>query len=318
MKNSLKALLVFGLVAGLLLSAGCKQYNVEVTMNGDGTGTRTVKLTAATIGENDLDVSLEQLRALFGLEEDRGWKMQREVKKTDEGEETDKYIFTLDSKAKRISSWQAMSGDIDARGTLDKGPLEDVSFHNEIEVERIDGNIITYRETLTWSNLKENVNDMTVAVFRKDMAHAFPFLSQQELDKIEYFTAGIIAIAWYAEEVDEDKITDEMYETSAADYIEHIIRKNHPDEDLSGILSVIKRTFDDEGEAQLDNFLKEKLPGAYLAGHTSIAFTITMPGEIIETNATHVEGNTAVWKYDMMLVSFNHPVELFVKAKVEK
>ena len=318
MKNSLKALLVFGLVAGLLLSAGCKQYNVEVTMNGDGTGTRTVKLTAATIGENDLDVSLEQLRALFGLEEDRGWKMQREVKKTDEGEETDKYIFTLDSKAKRISSWQAMSGDIDARGTLDKGPLEDVSFHNEIEVERGDGNTITYRETLTWSNLKENVNDMTVAVFRKDMAHAFPFLSQQELDKIEYFTAGIIAIAWYAEEVDEDKITDEMYETSAADYIEHIIRKNHPDEDLSGILSVIKRTFDDEGEAKLDNFLKEKLPGAYLAGHTSIAFTITMPGEIIETNATHVEGNTAVWKYDMMLVSFNHPVELFVKAKVEK
>ena len=318
MKNSLKTLLVFGLAAGLLLSAGCKQYKVEMTMNEDGSGMRMVKLTAATIGEDDLDVSLEQFRALFGLDEDRGWKMKREVKKTDEGEKTDKYIFTLDSKAKQISSWQAMSGDIDVRGTLEKGPLADVSCYNEIEVELSDGGILTYRETFTWNKLKESVIDMTVALFRKNMAQEYPFLSQQELDMIAYFTAGIVSIAWHGEEVAEDQITDEMYETSAAVYIEHIIRKNHPDKDLSNILSVIKRTLNDEGETQLDNFLKENLPGAYLAGHTAIAFTVKMPGEIVETNAQHVEGNTATWEYDVTMVAFNHPVEFFVKAKVAK
>ncbi len=318
MKNSLKSLLVFVLAAGLFLSAGCKQYKVEVTMNEDGSGMRMVKLTAPTTGEDDLEVSLERFRSLFGLSEKRGWSMQREVKETEEGEKGDKYIFTLDSRAKRISSWQAMSGDIDVRGTLERGLLEDVSFHNEIEVERIDGDILVYRETLTWNKLKESVIDMTIALFRNNMAQEYPFLSQQELDMLAYFTAGIVSIAWYGEEVADDQISDEMYETSAAVYIEHIIRKKHPDEDLSSILSVIERTFDDEDETQFDNFLKEKLPGAYLAGHTSIAFTITMPGEIIETNAPHVEGNTAVWEYDMMLVPFNHPVELFVKAKLTK
>ena len=120
MKNSLKALLVFGLAAGLLLSAGCKQYEVEVTMNEDGSCMRMVKLTSPTIGEDNLEISLDKFRALFGLDEKRGWSMQREVKETEEGEETNKYIFTLDSKAKRISSWQAMSGDIDVRGTLER------------------------------------------------------------------------------------------------------------------------------------------------------------------------------------------------------
>ena len=62
MKNSLKALLVFGLAAGLLLSAGCKQYKIEVTMNEDGSGMRKVKLTAPTIGDNNLEISLEKFR----------------------------------------------------------------------------------------------------------------------------------------------------------------------------------------------------------------------------------------------------------------
>ncbi len=318
MKNSLKALLALVLTVNLLLSAGCKQYKIEVTMNEDGSGMRTVQLSTPTIGEDNLEIGLDEFRSLFGLSEKRGWSMQRVLKETEEGEERDKYIFTLDSKAKRISSWQAMSGDIEIRGTLEKGPLADVSFYNEIEVERIDGGILTYRETLTWNRLKESVIDMTIALFRNNMAQEYPFLSQQELDMLAYFTAGIVSIAWYGEEVAEDQISDEMYETSAAVYIEHIIRKNHPDEDLSNILSVVKRTFDDEYETQFDNFLKEKLPGAYLAGHTAISFMVTMPGEIVETNAQHVEGNTAIWKHDVTMVAFNHPVELFVKAKLTK
>jgi hypothetical protein len=319
MKNSLKTLLVLGFAFGLLFFyTGCKQYKVEMTMNGDGSGTRTVELSMATISEDDFEIGLDEFRALFGLSEKRGWTMRREFKKTEKEEKPDKYIFTLDRKAKSISSWQAMSGDIEVRGTLEKGPLADVSFYNEIEVERSDGGILTYRETLTWNKLKESVIDMTIALFRKNMAQEYPFLSQQELDMLAYFTAGIVSIAWYGEEVAEDQITDEMYETSAAVYIEHIIRKSHPEEDLSGILSVIERTFNDEDETQLDNFLKEKLPGAYLAGHTAVSLTITMPGEIIETNAQHVEGNTATWKYDVTMVAFNHPVEFFVKAKVTK
>jgi hypothetical protein len=81
---------------------------------------------------------------------------------------------------------------------------------------------------------------------------------------------------------------------------------------------VLDRIMKKEGEEYLDRILKEKLPGVYLAGHTSITFTVTMPGKIVDSNATSVEGNTAVWKYDLMLAPLNHPVELFVRSEISQ
>ena len=130
--------------------------------------------------------------------------------------------------------------------------------------------------------------------------------------------AGIITMAWYAEELEDDRLTDEMALNAAGDYIRFMIEKNYPGKDLSGLPEVLNRIFDEEGEKFFDKAFRDNLPGAYQAGQTAIAFMVTMPGEIVETNATHVEDNTAVWKYDIMLVAFNHPVELLVKARVTK
>jgi hypothetical protein len=318
MKKSLKTFLTLGIAAILLLSAGCKQYKIEVTMNEDGSGTRKVKLTAPTLGENNLEMTMEDFRLLFGLEEKKGWKMTREVKKTEEGEETEKYIFTLDSKAKRISSWRAMSGDIDVRGTLEKGTLSEVSFHNEIEVERIEGDVLVYRETLTWNKLKESLVDMSSAFLAKSLKEEYPFIADRDLLAIHHLLAGVVTMAWYAEELEDDRLTDEMALNAAADYIRYMIETNYPREDLSRLSETLNRIFNEEGEKFFDKAFRMNLPGAYLAGHTAIAFMVTMPGEIIETNAPHIEDNTAVWKYDLMLVAFNHPVELFVKAKIKK
>ena len=41
-----------------------------------------------------------------------------------------------------------------------------------------------------------------------------------------------------------------------------------------------------------------------------------MPGKIVDSNATSVEGNTAVWKHDLMLAPLNHPVELYIKSEI--
>ncbi len=318
MKTYMRTFLVLGFAALLLLAAGCKQYKIEVTMNEDGSGTRKVKLTVPMSGEDNLGMSIEDFRLHFGLDEDEGWKMEREVKKTEEGKEEEKYIFTLDTKAKRISSWQAMSGDLDVRGTLKKGALSDVSYHNEIEVERAEGDIITYRETLTWNMLKESLVDISAAFLTKRLNEEYPFIEEKDLPRIHNLLAGIITMAWYEEEMEDHRLTDEMALTAGGNYIRFMIEKNYPGKDLSGLPVVLNRIFDEEGEKFFDKAFRDNLPGAYLAGQTAIAFMVTMPGEIIETNAPNIEGNTAVWKYDIMLVSFNHPIELFVKAKVAK
>lgn len=318
MKISPRTLLALGFSILLLLAAGCKQYKIEVTMNEDGSGTRKVKLTIPTSVEDNLEMGIEEFRLLFGLDEGEGWKMAREVKKTEEGKEEEKYIFTLDTRAKRISSWRAMSGDLDVRGTLAEGPLADVGFHNEIEVERVEGNMITYRETLTWNMLKESLVDISAAFLTKRLKEEYPFIEEKDLPGMHNLLAGIITMAWYAEELEDDRLTDEMALTAAGDYIRFMIEKNYPGKDLSGLPEVLNRIFDEEGEKFFDKAFRDNLPGAYQAGQTAIAFMVTMPGEIVETNATHVEDNTAVWKYDIMLVAFNHPVELFVKARVTK
>jgi hypothetical protein len=316
MRASIKSLILAGVVIALLLSSGCKQYKVVVSLNRDGTGTRTIEMRGSTIGEDDFEIELDEFRKLFGLDEKRGWKMKREVKTpTDELEMA---IFTLDRKAKHISSWQAMSGDIDVRGTLEKGPLEDIAFYNEIEVERSEGNIITYRETLTWKNLKEKAVDMNAAFFTERLAEVYSFLSKDDRDDIRSFLAGMITVSWYAEEVAEEKMEDELYTQAARDYIAYRIKEKYPDRDMSGLGEVLDRIMKKEGEEYLDRILKEKLPGVYLAGHTSITFTVTMPGKIVDSNATSVEGNTAVWKYDLMLAPLNHPVELFVRSEISQ
>ena len=225
MKSKIKSAFMIALAAALLiLSAGCKQYKVEVTVLDDGSGTRNIKLTAPTIGQDDMELSLEEFRTLFSLDEKRGWKMRREVKENDAGEKENMYIFTLDQKANRITAWQAMSGDLDVRGTLAEGPLASVLFHNEIVVERADGDIITYRETLTWNNLKETVVEMNAAFIADRLAEEYPFISTEDLHSIKSYVAGVISIAWLAEEVAADQISDEMYTKAAADYIIYLIK----------------------------------------------------------------------------------------------
>ena len=316
MKISMKSLAAIGIIAGIFFaSPGCKEYKVDVVLNGDGTGTRTAEMRASTIGEDDFEIGLDEFRALFGLDEKRGWTMEREVKTTTD--EVEMYVFTLGREAKSISAWRAMSGDIDVRGTLDRGPLENISFHNDIEVERSDDSVITYRETLTWHELKERAADLEAAFFAERLALAYPFLSKRDRDDIRSFLAGMITVAWYAEEVADDKMKDELYTQAARDYIAYLIGERHPDRDVSGLGERLDRIMQEEGDEFLDRILKEKLPGVYLAGHISITFTVTMPGKILDSNATSVEGNTALWKYDLMLAPLNHPVELYIKSEIQ-
>lgn len=316
MRTSIKLLIMTGIMLGLVFSSGCKQYKVEMTLDKDGSGTRVIELRASTIGEDNFEVEIEDFRALFGLSEKRGWKMKREVKTVTDDVEV--VVFTLERKAKSIKSWRAMNGDLDVRGTLEKGPFEDIYFHNDIEVERSDGNKITYRETLTWNKLKEKTTDVTAAFLAKKIGEEYPFLSQEDKDAIQYFLSGMLIVSWYSEEVAHDDMTDEIYTQTACDYIIYMLEDRYPDRNWSGLAEKVEHILMKEGEEYLDRILKEKLPGVYLAGHTSITFTITMPGKIVDSNATSVEGNTAIWKYDMMLASFNHPVELHVTSEISE
>jgi hypothetical protein len=301
----------------LVAVSACKQYKTEVVLKEDGSGTRTLELSSRTLSEGDIEIALDDFRRLFSLEEKSGWLMKREVTQTKDGEKLDMYIFTLDREAADITSWRAMSGDLSVKGTLEKGPCEDIALRNEINVAVTEGKIYTYRETLVWNMLKEKIVDFQSNFFKESIATEYPFLSKGELEALKSFFAGVLVVAWYAEENAEGNISDEIYTSAVSDYAEWVIRSGHRGKEIGGIREFVERALDKEGEEALNEFIMEKLPGVYLAGHTSMTFRITMPGEITETNAHKVEGRTAIWEYDLMLAPFNHAVKLFAKSELQ-
>jgi hypothetical protein len=294
----------------LLLIGGCRHYEVEVTVNPDGSGSRHLKLSGDPL--LDGDTTLDEFRKLFHLEEAMGWQV---VRKTDSKGE--KLTFEGTGQIENLASWHKRSGDIQIDASLTGESHTDVGCRNTVVVELVEGPSgaqYTYKESFAWTGLKEVVVAFVSERFSRAMAEAYPFLGPEEIAELRGLMAGILALYRFDIPEDEEKAQEEDAIASVAFYSREILARSRPEIDLLGIAEVAQAVVEDS-DGVLDEYIEENLPGVELALFTDVTLRVQMPGPIVETNAEETEGQTAIWKVDLLDV-VEEPVELYVRSSL--
>lgn len=308
-------LLSFGAI-GLLLLSGCHQFQTDVQVNPDGTGTRTILLRSEGDWE-ERDVSFEEFRQLFHLTDEDGWTLT-EVRDTTNNRIKERRLerrVAIDDP----SAWNSLAGDIHIRGAA-AGQYATVDFRNRVDLEMHeseDGRRIVYRESFHWTGLKEAVAEYIGERFSANLRRELLTLADDEIGHLRGAIAGILLVSLELELRDEEP--ESMQEAARAALLtvmRETIRQHHPDVSEEALVSVadstVERSFD-----EVDVLLEERLPGAVLAWETSMRLRVTMPGEITSSNADELSGQTAIWEFDVLDV-LREPRELFVESRVSR
>lgn len=313
-----KAIVPLCIALLLIFSAGCKTYKVNVKLNADGSGERSVELSMDESSEHELKISDEEFRKLFHLDKN-GWKYTEHASgaEGDASDQKKEIVYLRAQTAKSIDDWPGMGNDIHIKAVLGDSRYADVVISNAIAVElgaSPNGRSLTYRETVTCTKLRESISTFAAAKFYDKVSAAYPSLDPEALIELRGLMTGYMAITWYNqgdETISDELITDSM----VADAVE-IIKRVDPDADLSKLREIIVTTLDNL-EDELDAFVRKNLPGMYLAGHAELILTLEMPGRIFEHNATSVDGNTLSWKVDFPQI-FIKPLEIFARVEFEE
>ncbi len=311
--NNLKLTLVIILGSLFLFSYGCKDYKVDVKLNPDGSGERTVELSMKELSEGGLEIEADEFRKLFHLDKSE-WEYI-EYSKEKEGAQSGKsgkHVYRRTQKAKSIKDWREMGGDIHIRATLDDKRFAKVAISNAIDVElgtSQDGRSLTYRETLTCTKLRQAALTFMSNGFHDKVAAAYPMLGKEVLTELRGLVMGYFAIGYHQQDKSECDISEEIILDMLTEDASAIIKKTHPEVDLTQLREIINKTLEDQ-EDELDQFVKENLPGMYLAGHSAIILNLEMPGRIVGHNADEVDGQKLTWKIDL-LNAFVKPVKIY-------
>jgi hypothetical protein len=204
---------------------------------------------------------------------------------------------------------------------LNRDVYSDVGFANTIKVEigrSPTGKIYTYRESIAWTSLKEAIIGFQADRFHEAMSEAYPFLGREELAELRGLMTGYYAYALSSmQQAENETMTDKAVVSSLTSDAKRIIRRRHPDADVSAVAEITERLAHDSDD-ELDEFIKEILPGVYLAFITSLRLSLTMPGKVVESNADEVDGQTLVWKEIGFIDAFNKPIELYARSEVSE
>ena len=303
----------------IFIFSGCKKYDVDVKVMPDGSGSRHVELTTASVAQGGTEPAYEEFVELFNLRDKTGWTVdKRRVERDNAGNDRHQgYIFTLERNAKELADWREMSGDINIRGALPGGEFHDVRFHNAIDLEMGRGTAarsFTYRETFTWDSLKEELVDFLATYFQDTLAIEYPELEEAELAEIKGLMAGYLSIGFYAIE-EKGELDSEEAARSLVPIVTDVIRGKYPEAEQAKLYEITEAVLSDEAN-RFERWAAEKMPGVELAFFTEIVLRVTMPGRIVESNADEVREQTAAWKLDIMK-AINRPIEVFVRSELE-
>ncbi|MBU8920240.1 MAG: hypothetical protein KOO63_00110 [Bacteroidales bacterium] len=318
--NVFKAIVPLGIALLLIFSAGCKTYKVNVKLNADGSGERSVELSMDEASEGDLKIGDEEFRKLFNLDK-KGWKYIEPASGTegDASEQKKKMVYSRTQTAKSIDDWLDMGNDIHIQASLGDKRYKDIQISNAIAVElgaSPNGRSLTYRETVTCTKLREAISTFAAAKFYDKVAAAYPSFDPEILIELRGLMMGYMAITWFKQDDSEDTFSDELMTDSMVADATEIIKQVDPDADLSKLREITGAMLDDL-EDELDVFVRENLPGMYLVGHAELILTLEMPGYVFEHNATSVDGNTLTWKVDFTQI-FIKPLEIFARVEFKE
>lgn len=304
----------------LLVLSGCIEYEIETTLNADGSGVRSERLTVEDADDSEFRVSPDKFKQLMHVTEVEGWRHSEEE---EDGE--DRHVFTRDIPVPKMSAWSALSGKVhisaaaaDARSGVGYVSYGDVQFLNSVKVETEespDGRLYRYREKFTWTNLIDAIIEYEIAYLESELERAYPDLGGELSCGVVGLIRGGIWVGvdqglWDDEdEGDLQEAIDRMAERAAK-----LIQTRYPDADESSMKDLLREVILDED--RLDTFLNDNLPGSVLAGRSEIIFRLNMPGRVVDSNAHDREGETLTWTFSPSDASIL-PVEVFAESRVD-
>ncbi len=308
---------------GLLVCAGCQHYEVDVVLEPDGSGKRSVALIVDSKWKEGDNPSPAELKTIFSVGEKFGWRplSERPLGPGGRGEEEEQQEargFWRETTVPDLDGWRDLSGDIHILGALPGGEFTNANLHNIVAVEIGEGprgRIFTYRETCMWDGVKQILIDFQANSYRDAMAAAYPFLGAAELAELKGLMAGHLSLGWMALAVDDelDNQTQPIV-SSVAWQSEAIVRRARPGADTGAVLLLVEEVVTTEGDAA-DEFFEEQLPGFNVAIWTELQLIVHMPGLVTETNGEVEDGHTVSWSVDLT-EAVVRPVEMYARSEL--
>jgi len=307
-----------------LLFSGCIYYEIDTTLETDGSGRRTVEVVVNEADGGDIEVSPDEFTRLMHLGAERGWRHTTEERDGDEV-----HVFRRERQAAGPDEWSRIGGDVDITGALPATAADavgyvtfgDVRFRNSIRVELRDGpdgRTLVYRERFEWTELLDALIEQHLVSLRERIAARYPDLgSGRTGELIGLYRAGF----WWAIDqglLDAKGAEGERLVAAVSERLAYlaaqVARQRYPGAERE-FFAEAARYFLDEGDEEVEATIESKLPGAQLAGNSQITVRVHMPGRVTETNAHEREGSTLEWEFspwDAAAV----PVELYAEATI--
>jgi hypothetical protein len=319
-RRMLTLLVGIGCLLGLVVWSGCQHFEVEVKLEPDGSGLRKVTLFDGGDWKEASTPQPEELRQLFNVTEEQGWRPVGWTPDEDESaaQATSKGYWRQQDVT-NLGDWDQQSGDVHIQGSLaDEKPYNQVQFSNHVSVEIGEGSLgrtFTFSETYTWTGLQEIVITFLADHFRASMAQAYPTLGDTELAELRGLMAGHLSLGWFSLAVsDELEQSAQLIIQSLASQAESVVSRADPGADPQEILSLVEKEVLVQGD-EVETYLEEKLPGFFAVGFTEVNLQVTMPGRVIETNGDKQDNHTVSWKLDVFAVAAG-PVQCFARSQL--
>lgn len=302
------------LATGLAAAAGCQHYDVQVAIEPDGTGQRTVDFTIEGSGD-DAALTNEQLRDFFRIDASHGWTLvsgKPPDAQASAAGATYRHAMTCDDP----TAWDRADGEL--RIQARPGERPDVVFANDLDVrllESEEGRVCQYRETFSWTGLRQEITSFMADRFVEQVHAAYPFLTTDELHELRGLLAGMVMLHLQATgEYEDQEPDDELTVAAILAHAEDVLRRHPGDHDTTEMNAIVRASADDP-MGVLDHHVAQQLPGAYHAASTALNLSVTMPGPIIDTNADRIDGQMVSWEMSIWDASA-HPVEVFATSEI--
>lgn len=311
-----KSLLFMIIICSIALTAGCNYLTVFVSIDENGAGKRILHAKIdSELGETS-SPTYKQAIELLGITGENGWKSRSDSIPGSTGKKR-RPEFELVTSMKNAQSWKMASGDLSIRGTLESAKTDQLLFTNAIDFsfERNMGRrTFTYRETFSWISFLKYYTDFESDRLWDALSNRYPTLQREDEIEFRGLVAGLIAMTTDLQTGDDicDE-ADDALERVLTDTLFQMLRRRTPSVSKEELSRYLETALDDSSD-QFELQLQKDMPGAYLATKTEIVLNITFPGRIVESNAQHIEGQTASWTIHP-LDAVARPIEVILKSE---
>lgn len=294
----------------LLALAGCQHYEVEITLDADGGGSRSVELRGDVPGPTP-ETSASRLRLGFSLDESAGW---RQVASEDDPR---RLVFRRERRVSAAGDWPSFDGEIAIPGRAGALPADgDVLLSNQVEVqldETPGRRSLSYRERFTWSGILPAASGIVADVVTAALEDAIEGLNPLERAELHGLAAGAAQRYLALEQAESSEAAYHTFVGALATQMHAVLAPGHPALTTTRLASLLDGVLGESSEAG-DAAFEALLPGADLVATSDLTLHLTLPGPVLESNADSVDGNRATWRFGLSQALLE-PVQLYARTE---